>query len=73
MTPRTKAKHRFIRELDAAKQKAGLNTPLALLGSSDDWWVQDIMEPAFASMPGPNGPISIRVILRTAQESDPVG
>lgn len=69
----TKAQHRFIRELDAAKQKAGLNTPLTLLGSSDDWWAQDIMEPAFASMPGPNAPISIRVILRTAQESRPAG
>ncbi|CAG8910155.1 unnamed protein product [Penicillium egyptiacum] len=69
----TAAQHRFIRELDAAKQMAGLNTPLTLLGSSEDVWAQDLMEPAFASMPGPNGPISIRVILRAAQNSRPAG
>ena len=69
----TEAQHRFIRQLDAAKQKSELSTPLTLLDFSDDWWAQDIMEPAFASMPGPNGPISIRVILRTAQQSRPAG
>ncbi|RJE26978.1 Protein-arginine deiminase PAD [Aspergillus sclerotialis] len=67
----TAAQQRFVKQLDEAKSKAGLNTPLTLLSSTDDFWAQDLMEPAFASMPGPNGPISIRVILRTAQNGRP--
>ncbi|KAK7451868.1 arginine deiminase type-3 [Colletotrichum acutatum] len=35
---------------------------------SDDIWAQDFVEPAYASMPGPNGqPISLRIMLRSAQ------
>ncbi|TQV91565.1 arginine deiminase type-3 [Cordyceps javanica] len=53
----------------------GLSSELSLLvlNDSDEVWAQDFMEPAFASMPSPKGPISIRVLLRSAQSARPNG
>ncbi|KAK1483905.1 hypothetical protein CCUS01_15606 [Colletotrichum cuscutae] len=46
----------------------GRKEPLYLFNQSDDIWAQDFVEPAYASMPGPNGqPISLRIMLRSAQ------
>ncbi|KAK2776193.1 arginine deiminase type-3 [Colletotrichum kahawae] len=59
----------FIRQLDAGRAAAGLQTPLYLFNQSSDIWAQDFIEPAYASMPGPNGPISIRIVLRSAQST----
>uniref|UniRef100_L2GHH5 Arginine deiminase type-3 n=1 Tax=Colletotrichum fructicola (strain Nara gc5) TaxID=1213859 RepID=L2GHH5_COLFN len=36
---------------------------------SSDIWAQDFIEPAYASMPGPDGPVSIRIVLRSAQST----
>jgi protein-arginine deiminase len=64
---------RFISQLDAARAKASITKPLLTLSDSNVW-VQDIMEPGYSSMPGPNGkPISVRVIVRTAQSTRPDG
>ncbi|KAK8112017.1 uncharacterized protein PG998_008474 [Apiospora kogelbergensis] len=63
----------FIRQLDAARQRAGVAKPLLLFNQSDDIWAQDFVEPAYASMPGPQGPISIRIILRSAQSTRTAG
>lgn len=59
----------FIRQIDEARVKAGVTKPLLLFNQSDDIWAQDFLEPAYASMPGPNGPIAIRVMLRSAQST----
>jgi len=59
----------FIRQIDEAHVKAGVTNPLLLFNQSDDIWAQDFLEPAYASMPGPNGPIAIRVLLRSAQST----
>lgn len=59
----------FIRQIDEARAKAGVTKPLLLFNQSDDIWAQDFLEPAYASMPGPNGPIAIRVMLRSAQST----
>ncbi|PKS12456.1 hypothetical protein jhhlp_000662 [Lomentospora prolificans] len=59
----------FVQQLDDARSGAGIQTPLVLLNQSDDIWAQDFLEPAYASMPGPNGPISLRVMLRSAQST----
>ncbi|KAK1846044.1 arginine deiminase type-3 [Colletotrichum chrysophilum] len=59
----------FIRQLDAGRAAAGLQTPLYLFNQSSDIWAQDFIEPAYASMPGPNGPVSIRIVLRSAQST----
>ncbi|RDW63040.1 protein-arginine deiminase domain-containing protein [Aspergillus mulundensis] len=57
----------FIEQLDAARESAGIEAPLLLLKTAGDIWAQDILEPAYASMPGPNGAISLRIMLRSAQ------
>lgn len=59
----------FIRQLDKARENAGVERPLLLFNQSDDIWAQDFIEPAYASIPGPAGPISIRIILRSAQST----
>ncbi|OAR02995.1 hypothetical protein LLEC1_03841 [Akanthomyces lecanii] len=41
-------------------QKAGIKEPLARL-DIDYTWAQDVMEPAYASIPGPSGPITLRI------------
>lgn len=60
---------RFIQQLEDARVKVGIKNPLLLFNQSDDIWAQDIIEPAYVSMPGPDGPISLRVILRSAQST----
>ncbi|KAK4457276.1 hypothetical protein QBC42DRAFT_279485 [Cladorrhinum samala] len=60
----------FLRGLDNAV--AG-DVPIVLFNHSDDIWAQDFLEPGFASMPGPDGPISIRVPLRSAQSTRDAG
>ncbi|TLD18401.1 hypothetical protein PspLS_10149 [Pyricularia sp. CBS 133598] len=60
----------FLRELDEGRKAAGIQAPMLLLNQSDDQWTQDFLEPAFVSMPGPNGrPVSLRVMLRSAQST----
>ncbi|KAK8869105.1 Protein-arginine deiminase type-3 [Apiospora arundinis] len=59
----------FVRQLDVARQAAGVTKPLLLFNQSDDIWAQDFIEPAYASMPGPQGPVAIRIMLRSAQST----
>lgn len=60
----------FLRDLDAGRVAAGVDSPMYLFNQSSDIWAQDFFEPAYASMPGPDGkPISIRVMLRSAQST----
>lgn len=59
----------FVNQLDEARVTAGLTNPLLLLNQSSDIWAQDFVEPGYASMPGPSGPIAIRIMLRSAQST----
>ncbi|KAL2822247.1 hypothetical protein BDW59DRAFT_163840 [Aspergillus cavernicola] len=59
----------FVEQLDAAREAAGIETPLLLFNQSSDVWAQDILEPAYVSMPGPDGPISLRIMFRSAQST----
>ncbi|KAM3484115.1 hypothetical protein MY8738_002554 [Beauveria namnaoensis] len=63
----------FVNTLGAIIHKLKPAVPLITLNDSRDIWAQDLMEPAFASMPGRNGPISIRVLLRSPQLTRPNG
>ncbi|KXX82207.1 Protein-arginine deiminase type-4 [Madurella mycetomatis] len=54
-------------------QEAVDEVPIALFNQSTDIWAQDFLEPGYASMPGPTGPISIRVLLRSAQSTRDAG
>jgi protein-arginine deiminase len=65
--------NQFTSNLAAASRKAGISKPPYLFGGSDDIWAQDFVEPGYASMPGPRGPITIRIMVRSAQESRVAG
>jgi protein-arginine deiminase len=49
------------------------DVPIVLFNQSTDIWAQDFLEPGYASMPGPDGPISIRILLRSAQSTREAG
>lgn len=46
--------------------KAGIKKPVHMV-EHWDIWVQDYFEPGYASIPGPNGPIYLRVNIRSSQ------
>lgn len=58
----------FVAQMDAARKSTGV-AEILLFNQSSDIWAQDILEPAYASMPGPDGPIAIRIMLRSAQST----
>ncbi|KAM3448343.1 hypothetical protein MY3296_007877 [Beauveria thailandica] len=72
-TAESKWQGAFVKSLRAIIHKLKPAVPLITLNDSRDIWAQDLMEPAFASMPGRNGPISIRVLLRSPQSTRPNG
>lgn len=57
----------FTAALAKAVAAAGIEEPVQELDVGDIW-VQDFFEPAYMSMPGPDGPISIRIMLRSIQD-----
>ncbi|KAL2692378.1 hypothetical protein Neosp_002785 [[Neocosmospora] mangrovei] len=63
----------FIDSVQNALENLDRNIPLFLFNETDDIWAQDFLEPGYASMPGPNGPISIRVLLRSPQSGRTAG
>jgi protein-arginine deiminase len=55
---------------DASDQLAGTElSKLYLLRNDHDPWAQDFVEPSYVSMPGPVGPVSLRVHIRSSQDS----
>ncbi|KAH6884497.1 hypothetical protein B0T10DRAFT_579197 [Thelonectria olida] len=63
----------FVKRLTEVLGGLGNNFPLTLLNGTTEVWAQDFMEPGFASMPGPNGTISLRVLVRSAQSGRVAG
>jgi protein-arginine deiminase len=61
--------NKFVRGLEEALANVAEAPALHLLNGTDEIWAQDFMEPGFASMPGPEGPISLRVLVRSAQST----
>lgn len=62
----------FLRDLANAIEDIGISKP-SYLFEGDDQWAQDIVEPGYTSMPGPNGPISIRIMVRSGQDDREAG
>ncbi|RDA90580.1 hypothetical protein CP533_2602 [Ophiocordyceps camponoti-saundersi (nom. inval.)] len=60
---------KFVQDLDEIAKEAGL--PLLQLNHSSlsDIWVQDFFEPGYMSIPGPDGPVGLRVMIRSAQRN----
>lgn len=62
---------RFRSDLEKATQAARVGKPLLLKAGGVDEWAQDYFEPFYASIPGPKGPQTMRVLLRSDQERAP--
>ncbi|KAI1911594.1 hypothetical protein LOZ12_000048 [Ophidiomyces ophidiicola] len=62
----------FFDRLTAALAEAGLAGKLTKL-NTDDRWAQDFLETGFTSMPVPNGPITLRIMIRSSQSFRSVG
>ena len=62
------------RELRTAIAAAELRDPLfTLTEMGNDPWIQDFFEPGYSSIPGLQGPISIRILIRSFQLGREVG
>nr|CEG03243.1 unnamed protein product [Fusarium acuminatum CS5907] len=61
--------NKFIHGLEEALTNVAETPVLHLLNGTDEIWAQDFMEPGFASMPGREGPISLRILVRSAQST----
>ncbi|KAJ1323740.1 protein-arginine deiminase [Microdochium nivale] len=65
---------KFGQDLAGAVSTAGLTNAPYLFNASDDIWVQDFLEPGFASIPGPAGaPVSVRIMVRMPQDERVAG
>ncbi|CAJ0547352.1 Ff.00g041060.m01.CDS01 [Fusarium sp. VM40] len=63
----------FTDSLSSITKAAGIKKDLYLFNASDDIWTQDFVEPGYASIPGPEGPISIRIMIRSPQDERVAG
>lgn len=59
----------FVEELLRIVASKGIAEPVFVFNYSDrftaDRWTQDFVEPGYTSMPGPNGTISMRIMIRS--------
>ncbi|KAF4419919.1 hypothetical protein FACUT_11359 [Fusarium acutatum] len=58
----------FTNKLESITKDAGMKKDLYLFNVTLDKWVQDFVEPGYASMPGPNGTVSIRIMIRCPRD-----
>lgn len=56
---------RFVRDLKQNTADAGFEEPVHLF--PDDIWTQDFFEPGYTSIPGPDGPVVLRIMIRSSQ------
>ncbi|XWX00412.1 hypothetical protein V2A60_008432 [Cordyceps javanica] len=61
----------FVKSVDEMSRAAGLAKPLHIIQTSDcdfsELWAQDFFEPGYTSIPGPNGPIGLYIMIGSAQ------
>jgi protein-arginine deiminase len=62
----------FVKELKQNTANAGITAPVYEFDDSD-LWTQDFFEAGYTSMPGPDGPVVLRVMIRSAQQFRPAG
>lgn len=56
----------FVSNFQKNVARAGIDEPVFLF-TGDDVWTQDFFEPGYTSIPGPNGPLILRVMIRSVQ------
>ncbi|MFH8366884.1 protein-arginine deiminase domain-containing protein [Streptomyces sp. NPDC018031] len=72
--PYSRAQRKFVATLAVQARQAGLTAPLTKFTAYGDVWAQDFVEPAYATMTGPDGtPHGMRIMLRSAQPDRDAG
>lgn len=63
----------FVDKLSRVVASKGIAKAVFVFNDSNDTWVQDFVEPGYTSMPGPNGTISMRIMMRSGQDARDAG
>lgn len=63
----------FVIELSRVVASKGIAKPVFAFNDTSDIWAQDFVEPGYTSMPGPNGTISMRIMIRSGQDDRDAG
>ncbi|RBR00873.1 hypothetical protein FVER53590_10978 [Fusarium verticillioides] len=58
----------FVNDIKRNVASSGIKDPIFLF-DNQDIWTQDFFEPGYCSMPGPNGLVTIRIMIRSVQSS----
>lgn len=58
----------FVNELSCIVASKGITKSVFAFNNSSDMWTQDFVKPGYTSMPGPNGTISMRIMIRSVQD-----
>ncbi|UKZ79920.1 hypothetical protein TrVFT333_007683 [Trichoderma virens FT-333] len=69
----TPFQEQFVSDLRQILDRPDIRKPLFTFDHSDDIWAQDILEPAYTSMPSPQGPIILEIMIRSPQGSRVAG
>lgn len=70
---------RFAKDLAGMSRTAGLKKPMHIFDVSGcgrigtEIWAQDFFEPGYMSIPGPDGPVGLHILIRSAQTYRPSG
>lgn len=59
----------FPNDLARVSAQAGVKKPLYHVNVTDNW-TQDFFEPGYATIPGPDGPVVLRVMIASAQSEE---
>ena len=63
--------NKYNEDLDINVADAGISEPV--FHFQRDIWTQDFFEPGYSSIPGPDGPIVLRIMIRSSQSGRPAG
>ncbi|ODA77804.1 hypothetical protein RJ55_06406 [Drechmeria coniospora] len=58
---------KFVQDLTRQSARARVRLPLFAVNTTDIW-TQDFFEPGYSSIPGPDGPVVLRIMIRSAQQ-----
>ncbi|KAK2616453.1 hypothetical protein QQS21_000695 [Conoideocrella luteorostrata] len=71
--PNDTVQKQFLQDLGHAASNAGIRKPVLTINTTTDptyqfdTWAQDFFEPGYSSIPGPDGPIILRIMIRSMQ------
>ncbi|OAA32108.1 arginine deiminase type-3 [Moelleriella libera RCEF 2490] len=63
----------FVNEIRGFSKEAGVEKPVVVMKTKGDVWVQDFFEPGYTSIPGPDGPVYLRIMIRSRQNGRSAG